>query len=127
LLLRNGHSLDFWKKLDVQRFLEQHPALREVYLAKEALHRFYRTRGIDRAKRAFDNLLGRLQASALPELATLRRTLSKWRAEVLAYFDTGLTNAMTEGFNLKAKLVKRRAFGYRSFRNYRLRLLNACA
>lgn len=127
LLLRNGHSLDFWKRLDVQQFLDGHPALREVYLAKEALHRFYRTRGIDRASRALDALLERLKASALPELATLRRTLSKWRAEVLAYFDTGLTNAITEGFNLKAKLVKRRAFGYRSFRNYRLRLLNACA
>lgn len=127
LLLRNGHSLDFWKKLDVQRFLDLHPALREVYLAKEALHRFYRTRGVDRASRALDSLLARLAASALPELATLKRTLTKWRAEVLAYFDTGLTNAMTEGFNLKAKLVKRRAFGYRSFRNYRLRLLNACA
>jgi len=127
LLLRNGHSLDFWKRLDVQRFLDAHPMLREVYLAKEALHRFYRTRGIDRATRAFDNLLQRLAASSLPELATLRRTLSRWRNEVLAYFDTGLTNAITEGFNLKAKLVKRRAFGYRSFRNYRLRLLNACA
>ena len=33
----------------------------------------------------------------------------------------------TEGFNNKAKLVKKRAYGYRSFRNYRLRLLNACA
>jgi transposase len=91
------------------------------------LHRFYRTRGIERAERAFDNLLARLSASPLPELATLKRTLTRWRAEVLAYFDTGITNAMTEGFNLKAKLVKRRAFGYRSFRNYRLRLLNACA
>jgi transposase len=127
LLLRNGHTLDFWKKLDVQRFLEAHPALREVYLAKEALHRFYRTRGTRRATKAFDKLLGRLAASVLPELATLRKTLTRWRSEVLAYFDTGLTNAMTEGFNLKAKLVKRRAFGYRSFRNYRLRLLNACA
>ena len=127
LLLRNGHRLDFWQRLDVQRFLDQHPALREVYLAKEALHAFYRTRGFPRAKRALDNLLERLAASALPELATLRRTLTKWRSEVLAYFYTGLTNAITEGFNLKAKLVKRRAFGYRSFRNYRLRLLNACA
>jgi hypothetical protein len=51
----------------------------------------------------------------------------RWRHEVLAHFDTGLTNAMTEGFNLKAKLVKRMVFGFRSFRNYRLRLLNACA
>ena len=113
LLLRNGHSLDFWKELDVQRFLDAQPALREVYLAKEALHRVYRTRGIDRAKGALDKLLGRLAASTLPELATLRRTLAKWRDELLAYFDTGLTNAITEGFNLKAKLVKRRAFGYR--------------
>ena len=36
----------------------------------------------------------------------------------------GLTNGRTEGFNNKAKLVKKRAYGYRSFRNYRLRLLN---
>ncbi|MEO7162367.1 MAG: transposase [Bdellovibrionia bacterium] len=32
----------------------------------------------------------------------------------------------TEGFNNLAKLVQRRAFGYRNFNNYRLRLLNAC-
>jgi len=127
LLLRNGHALDFWQKLDVQRFLDKHPALREVYLAKEALHALYRTRGIDRATRALERLLQRCDASELPELATLARTLRRWRYEVLAYFETGLTNGITEGFNLKAKLVKRRAFGYRSFRNYRLRLLNACA
>jgi transposase len=127
LLLRNAHRLDFWQRLDVQRFLDRYSALREVYLAKEALHRLYRTRGVHRARRALDHLLARLAASPLPELATLRRTLTKWRSEVPAYFDTGLTNAITEGFNLKAKLVKRRAFGYRSFRNYRLRLLNACA
>ena len=127
LLLRNGFTLDFWQRREVHAFLDQHPALREVYLAKEALHRFYRTRGIDRAERALDQLVERLAASVLPELQTLRRTLLRWRNEVLAHFDTGLTNAMTEGFNLKAKLVKRRAFGYRSFRNYRLRLLNACA
>lgn len=127
LLLRSRHALDFWKKLEVDRFLESYPALREVYLAKEALHALYRTRGTDRASRAFEHLLERCDASTLPELATLAKTLRRWRSEVLAYFDTGLTNGITEGFNLKAKLVKRKAFGYRSFANYRLRLLNACA
>ena len=127
LLLRNGFTLDFWQRRDMHAFLDAHPALREVYLAKEALHRFYRTRGIARAGRALDRLLDGIASSLLPELQTLRRTLRRWRHEVLAHFDTGLTNAMTEGFNLKAKLVKRGAFGYRSFRNYRLRLLNACA
>lgn len=47
--------------------------------------------------------------------------------EILAYFYCRLTNARTEGFNGKAKLVIRRAYGYKSFRNYRLRLLNSCA
>ncbi|MDP9033997.1 MAG: transposase, partial [Myxococcota bacterium] len=65
--------------------------------------------------------------SEVPELQTFRVTLMRWRNEVLAYFRARATNSMTEGFNAKAKLVKRRAYGYRSFRNYRLRLLNACA
>jgi transposase len=127
LLLRNGFALTFWERLELHRWLDLHPELREVYLAKEALHRFYRTRGIVRANHAFRNLVAQLASSTLPELQTLRRTLLRWKSEVLAHFDTGLTNGRTEGFNLKAKLVKRIAFGYRSFRNYRLRLLNACA
>jgi len=47
--------------------------------------------------------------SPLPEIRTLRRTLMRWRTEILAYFSSGLTNGMTEGFNNKAKVVKRRA------------------
>jgi transposase len=127
LLLRNGFALSFWQRIELHQWLDRYPDLRELYHAKEALHRFYRTRGIDRATHALRNLIERLAASQLPEVQTLRRTLLRWKHEVLAYFDTGVTNGRTEGFNLKAKLVKRRAFGYRSFRNYRLRLLNACA
>ena len=65
--------------------------------------------------------------SSLPEVLTLRTTLRRWRKELLAYFLCQLTNARTEGFNGKAKLVIRRAYGYKNFSNYRLRLLNACA
>ena len=68
-----------------------------------------------------------LAHSEVAELKTFRNTLMKWRREVLAYFKIRATNGMTEGFNGKAKLVKRRAHGSRSFSNYRLRLLNACA
>ena len=103
------------------------PELRALYEAKETMHRLYRIRGADRAAELLTALTDQLASSPLPELQTLRRTLMRWRREILAYFGTGLTNARTEGFNNKAKLVKKRAYGYRSFRNYRLRLLNACA
>ena len=78
-------------------------------------------------KAALAALTDRLASSPLPELQTFRRTLMRWRREILAYFCTGLTNGRTEGFNNKPKVVKKRAYAYRSFRNYRLRLLNACA
>ena len=119
--------LDYFERNGLNQWLECHPQLAEIYRAKEALHRLYRTRGRDKAARGFTWITDQLANSAIPELRTLRRTLISWRTEILNYFDTGLTNGRTEGFNNVAKLVKKRAFGYRNFENYRLRLLNACA
>ena len=48
----------------------------------------------------------------------------KWKDEILNYFATGLTNGRIEGFNNLAKFLQNRAFGFRSFFNYRLRLLS---
>jgi transposase len=127
LLLRNGIDLMPAQRWALRTWLARYPELREVYECKEALHGFYRIRGPERAARALTALTDRMANSTVPEVQTFRRTLIKWRREVLAYFHTRLTNGPTEGFNNKAKLVKRRAYGYRSFSNYRLRLLNACA
>jgi transposase len=127
LLLCSRFRLEYADRLALDQWLVSQPVLCALYEAKEALHSLYRTRGYDRAKQALTTLTDRLSASPVPELQTLRRTLMRWRREILAYFATGLTNGRTEGFNNKAKVVKRRAYGYRSFQNYRLRLLNACA
>ncbi len=127
LLLRNGNTLDARSRWAVRTWLAEHPDLRELYEAKEALSAFYRVRSYPQAARILTGFTDRLASSVVPELKTFRATLMRWRNEVLAYFQTRATNGMTEGFNGKAKLVKRRAYGYRSFTNYRLRLLNACA
>lgn len=68
-----------------------------------------------------------MAASKLPEIKTLRRTLVRWRNEILNYFATRLTNARTEGFNNVAKLIQKRSYGVKSFENYRLKYLNATA
>lgn len=126
LLLRNGHASKYFERQALHAWLDQHPIVKEVYFYKEALHRFYRTKGYDKAARALTKLTDLMAFSESKEIKTLRKTLMKWRQEILAYFETGLTNARTEGFNNVAKLVQKRAYGYRSFRNYRLRLLYAC-
>ncbi len=35
-------------------------------------------------------------------------------------------NCITEGFHRKMKLIQRRAYGFRNFENYRLRVIAAC-
>jgi transposase len=127
LLLMSIKKLDYGSRHALRTFLARHPDLYEVYTWKEKLHRFYRTPGYHNAAKALRKLIDQMAWSALPEIKTLRRTLMKWREEILAYFLTGLTNARTEGFNNKAKVVKRRGYGYKSFENYRLKVLTACA
>jgi len=89
----------------LSRWLERHPALRELYLAKELLHNLYRIRGVRRAAAAFTRLTDHLAQSQLRELKTLRRTLLSWRSEILAYFVERITDGRTEDFNNVAKLV----------------------
>lgn len=127
LLLMSIKKLGFFERHALREFLFKYPELNELYDWKEKLHRFYRTRGYHNAAKALRKMIDNMAWSLLPEIKTLRRTLIKWKEEILNYFLTGITNARTEGFNNKAKVVKRRAYGYKSFRNYRLKVLTACA
>lgn len=127
LLLMSSHKLDYGSRFALNEFLKNHPEMHELYTWKERMHCFYRMKGYNRACRAFGFMLDEMALSSLPEIKTLRRTLMKWKQEVLNYFVTGLTNARTEGFNNKAKVVKRKGYGYKSYENYRLKVLTACA
>ena len=80
----------------------------------------------DRAagRAAAENAITTATTCPVPEINRLGRTLTAWRTEFLARFDQPeVSNGPTECLNLKIKNTKRTARGYRSFDNYRLRLL----
>lgn len=127
LMNKNRINLKPWERSALDSWLRVNPDMNEVYQFKEAISRFYRIRGLRRAELAFNNLLDELARSKNKTLHTLRRTLMRWKTEILNFFKYRITNARVEGFNNVAKVIKRRAYGFRSFKNYRLRLLNACS
>lgn len=126
LLLCNSKELDFFDRRAIHQYLKRHKHLNEMYHAKEALHSFYNIKGHRRACKAMEFMIERFKNSETKEVRKLGNTLHYWKDEVLNYFRKKLTNARLEGFNNKASLVKRRAYGYRNPNNYRLRLLNVC-
>ncbi|MGH1469188.1 MAG: transposase [Bdellovibrionales bacterium] len=123
-MLMSNKKLSYSKRKVLWEYLDQFPELKEVYAFKESLHSLYRCKGYKKAKRALEKMTDRMALSKLPEIKTLRKTLMKWRYEILNYFKTRITNARTEAYNNIAKLLKRNSFGIKQFKHYRLRVLN---
>lgn len=126
LILKSAIKLDYKTREMIEEWLKSHDTLRELYYAKETIMKIYRCENAGHAKRILIKLTDALALSKIPELKTLRRTLMDWMDEILNYFENRLTNARTEGYNNVAKQVLKRAYGFKNFNNYRLKLLYAC-
>jgi transposase len=101
--------------------------LARTWVAAQDLRLIYQAGDRARAAEALYRWLAYCAEADIPELTRLARTIDSWRAEFLAYFDTGgVSNGPTEAVNLLIKKIKRVGHGFRNFDNYRLRLLLHC-
>jgi len=101
--------------------------LTRTWVAAQDLRLIYHGGDRARAEGLFYRWLTYCVDADIPELTRLARTIDSWRAELLAYFDTGgVSNGPTEATNLLIKKIKRVGHGFRNFDNYRLRLLLHC-
>lgn len=126
LLLRNRDQLSYSVQNDIDRYLEKHPQLNELYRTKEKLRFFYQSKDIQQAKMVLQRIIDELSLSAQEPLRRLRRTLLKWKNELLNYFENRWTNGFTEAINGVAKGIQKRARGYKNYVNYRAKTLCAC-
>lgn len=94
-----------------------------AWLAKESVRDVYLTADPAEAAVLLDKAVIACRADDVPEIATLGRTLARWREEILNHHRTGASNGPTEGMNFCAKQVKRAGRGFSTFKNYRLRVL----
>ncbi len=67
------------------------------------------------------------ESAKLVHLRTLGNTLFKWRDEIVRMLRFTKNDGITEGFHRKMKLIQRRAYGFRNFENYRIRVKVLCA
>ena len=59
-------------------------------------------------------------------MVKVAKMIKKRLANVLTYFKHHITNAISEGFNSRIQSLKANARGFRSFENYRTRILFYC-
>ena len=59
-------------------------------------------------------------------LQTFGNTLKSWLEPIVRMWRFTKNNAITEGFHTKMEMISRRAYGFRNFKNYRLRVIALC-
>jgi transposase len=76
--------------------------------------------------RFFDGWYAWVIRSRLEPMKKVARMLKGHLPGLMSYFNHGVTNALSEGCNSKIQSIKSAARGFRSFKNYRLRILFYC-
>ena len=76
--------------------------------------------------REINEMIRSMRYEASIEFGKFAETISEWFAPIIRMWRFTKNNGITEGFHRKMKLIQRRAYGYRNFENYRLRVLVEC-
>jgi transposase len=131
LLRTRADRLDPGQRQRLGKLFAEHPALQPVYELKEQLCALLRLKTQSKGScrhyiRELFSLIDTLRTSGLEAAVTLGQTLSDWSEEIVRMWRFTRNNGVTEGFHRKMKLIQRRAYGFRSFENYRLRVIAQC-
>lgn len=70
--------------------------------------------------------LNELKNSPFEELQTMAKTITSWLEPIARMWRFKKTNSITEGLHNKMELIQRRAYGFHSFENYRIRVIALC-
>ena len=128
LMRRHHWKLSEEQKLNLARYLEPFPVLKALYRAKQRLMGWLllKTLNARRARKRLPHLLALIEQFANSPARTLAATLTSWLEPIVGMWRFSKSNGITEGFHTKMEMISRRAFGFRNFENYRLRVLALC-
>lgn len=97
-----------------------------AWAIKELFRHFWTYVSPHWAKKFFHRWYGWAIRSRLDPIKKVARMLKKHLKGLLAYFQHPITNAKSEAFNSRVQAIKSAARGFRSFENYRTRILFYC-
>jgi len=128
LMRRHQWNLRDQQRDNLDRYLEQYPVLKALYDAKQRLIELLLLKTLlpKQARKYSKQLLALLAQFALSPARALAETLKSWIEPIVRMWRFTKSNGITEGFHNKMEMISRRAYGFRNFENYRMRVLAQC-
>ena len=131
VLRKAPHKLTPAQNLRLARLFAAYPALEplhaEMHRLRDLLNQKHRRKRECRPlARQLLGFIDQLASSGFESLVTLANTLRSWSEPIACMWRFTRNNGITEGFHRKMELIQRRAYGFRNFNNYQIRVLAAC-
>lgn len=109
-----------------ERLVKMDLKVARAWHLKELFRHFWSRRDATFARDFFEYWVEQVYKSGLAPMKKVARMLRKHLEQLLTYYDSYITNAFSEGINSKIQALKANARGFRSFKNYRARILFFC-
>lgn len=131
LVRRHEYNLDVTQGPKLQSYFNQVAGLEPLYRFKQDLMQLLLKKRQKRveAKALIPQLLWHMNEcleSPWEPLKTFGQTLRSWLEPIVRMWRFTKNNGITEGLHTKMEMISRRAFGFRNFKNYRLRVIALC-
>ena len=126
LWLFNPENMSEDRWIEFEALKDQELKTSRAWAIKEQFRWFWEYRYPGNARKFFDRWYGWAVRSRLKPVSAVAKMLKRHLDNTLTYFRHGITNAMSEGFNSRIQSIKSQARGFRTFENYRTRILFYC-
>ena len=128
LMRRHHWNLTPEQQQNLSQYLAKFPILQALYQAKQKLNSFLLLKKVPakKAKKYIPEFLRLLDQFEESPAKIIAQTIRSWLEPIIRMWRFSKSNGITEGFHTKMEMISRRAFGFRNFQNYRLRVLALC-
>lgn len=132
LIRRHRFKLSDEQKLNLARYFKEFPALGICYHKLKDLKELMLPKGINSHTARYDlipkllQLINELKSTPFAPLVTLAKTIESWLHPIARMWRFSKSNSITEGLHNKMELIQRRAYGFHSFENYKIRVIALC-
>ena len=121
ILLKNGVDLMESERVKLEVILSHSKRLKLAYELKEEFREIFESRTVEEGREQFVKWLKKARSIYCDVIKTIVNHLDG----ICNYFLSRTTSGVMEGINNRIKLIKRQAYGFVNFDNFRARLL-AC-
>ena len=123
LLRRDKNLIKEEDRTALQVMLNYSDRLSAAYAMKEAYFDLMDSKDSKAFTRKLKSFQMAVEKQELKPFLTLLKTTLRWKKEIIHAIATGYNNGFTEGCNTTIKNLKRLAYGFRNFDNFKRRIL----